>query len=147
MKLCYTTAALLLACAIAHAQERPVPKDSSRISVTGCTTDRTFIVTPRSEAEPVQATLRPGRRFRLSGAKKILEEIKKQEGMLVEITGLVRKSDLTETGVRAGRVRIGGGPPRAPMGGSNNVGRDPMYDEAVMDVEAWRPLPESCPSR
>src|SRR5262249_32794063 len=78
------------------AQERPVPKDSARVSIPGCAKGRTFIVAARSEAEPVRSDVQPGSRFRLSGQKKLLEEIKKQEkqGSMVEVTGLVRKSQL-----------------------------------------------------
>src|SRR5688572_27217259 len=80
------------------AQERDTtPKDSTRISIPGCAKDRTFIVAERSEHEPVGADVAPGRRFRLSGQKKILEEIKKSEGM-VEVTGLVRTAQLAGPG-------------------------------------------------
>jgi hypothetical protein len=65
------------------------------------------------------------------------------------VTGLVRQSDHGERGVglAGGRVRIGGGAPRAPMGGSatSGGGTDMTgYNEAVIDVEAWRPLPDAC---
>jgi len=141
--------ALLVAVATAApgaiAQEREVPKDSSRISIPGCAKDRRFIVAERPEHEPVRSDIRPGRRFRLSGPKKLLEEIKKTEGSMIEVTGLVRQSDLSERGIgiAGGRVRIGGGTPTAPIGG--RAGRDPGYNEVIIDIEAWRPLPESCP--
>lgn len=117
--------------------------------MTGCTKGRTFIVTPRSETEVVRSDVEAGRRFRLSGEKKIVEEIRKQEGMLVEVTGLVRKSQLhppAGVSVGKGRVRIGGGPMnRDPI--QSDPRRDPMYNEVVIDVESWRPMPESCPKR
>jgi hypothetical protein len=64
---------------------------------------------------------------------------------MVEITGLVRKSDLIEPGVglAGGRIRIA--PGRSPVGGS--VGREPGITQAVIDVESWRLLNASCPSR
>ena len=130
------------------AQERPVPKDSARISIPGCAKGRTFIVAARSEAEPVRSDVQPGSRFRLSGDKKILEEIKKHEGSMVEVTGLVRKSQLAGPGgvpIAGGRIRIGGGPPRDPI--YTDPARDPRYNEALVDVESWRPLRESCPAR
>jgi hypothetical protein len=143
-------AAFVVACgSVVFAQEREVPKDSTRVSVTGCTKGRTFIATPRSEPEPVRSDVEPGRRFRLSGPKQVLDEIRKQEGMLVEVTGLVRKSQLSPAAgvtLGKGRVRIGGGPMnRDPT--QSDPRRDPMYNEVVMDVESWRPLPESCPKR
>ena len=129
-------------------QERPVPKDSARISIPGCAKGRTFIVGARSEPEPVRSGVQPGSRFRLSGQKKTLEEIKKQEGSMVEVTGLVRKSQLAGPGgvpIAGGRIRIGGGVPRGPI--YTDPARDPGYNEAVLDVESWRPLPETCPAR
>jgi hypothetical protein len=61
---------------------------------------------------------------------------------MIEVTGLVRQSDLREPGgVNVGGVRIGGGPPQAGAGGRGNIGTL----DAVLDVESWRPLAESCP--
>lgn len=146
MKLLSTAFILTLGIAAAG-QEREVPKDSARISIPGCAKDRRFIVAARPEHEPVRSDIRPGRRFRLNGQKRLLEEIKKTEGTMIEVTGLVRQSDLTERGIgiAGGRVRIGGGAPQAPVGGG--VGRDPGYNEVIIDVEAWRQLPDSCPAR
>jgi hypothetical protein len=130
------------------AQERPVPKDSARVSIPGCARGRTFIVAERSEPEPVRSQVQPGSRFRLSGQKKLLEEIRKQEGSMVEVTGLVRKSDLAGPGgvpIAGGRIRIGGGAPRDSI--YTDPARDPRYNEAVLDLESWRPLPERCPAR
>jgi hypothetical protein len=130
------------------AQERKVPDDSSRISIPGCGKGRTFIVAARSEHEPVRSDVQPGRRFRLSGDKKLLDEIKKREGTMLEVTGLVRKSQLAGPGgvaIAGGRIRVGGGVPRDPI--YSQPTRDPMYNEAVLDVESWRPLPDSCPTR
>src|SRR2546425_10543809 len=99
------------------AQERPVPKDSARVSIPGCAKGRTFIVAARSDGEPVRSDVQPGSRFRLSADKKILEAIKKQEGSMVEVTGLVRKSQLAGPGgipIAGGGVRHGRGAPRGP---------------------------------
>jgi hypothetical protein len=137
----------VLACsAFVNAQEREVPKDSARISIPGCARGRTFIVGTRAD-EPVRSDVAPGRRFRLSGPKAILDQIKKQESNMVEVTGLVRKSQLAGPGgvsTAGGRVRIGGGDPRQALG---DPGRDVGYNEAVLDLESWRPLPEACKAR
>src|SRR5687767_9791807 len=82
---------------VMHAQEREVPKDSARISIPGCAKDRRFIVMARAD-EPLRSDIPPGRRFRLNGPKKILDEIKKQEGSMVEVTGLVRQSQVSGPG-------------------------------------------------
>lgn len=141
---------LLVAAAVASgslltAQERKVPDDSSRISIPGCAKGRVFIVGEAAEHEPVNSNVQPGRRFRLSGQKKVLEEIKTHGARMVEVTGLVRKADLAGPGgiaLGGGRVRIGGGPPQTP---TSDVSRNPGMSQAVLDVETWRPLPESCP--
>ena len=118
-----------------------------RLSIPGCSKDRRFIVAERPGHEPVRSDIRAGRRFRLHGKKDLLNEIKKQDGTMIEVTGLVRKMDLEERGMTmaGGRVRVGGALPRARMGG-NDVGADSGYEEVGIDVESWRPLPESCPS-
>lgn len=127
------------------AQEKPVPKDSTRLSVPGCAYDRLFIVDISPEHEMSRTDLKPGRRLRLSGPKKLLEEIKARKGDMVELTGLVRKSDLIEPGVglAGGRVRIM--PGRSPVG--TTVGRDPGVSQSVIDVESWRLLNATCPAR
>ena len=145
-------AAVLLAVAssslLADAQERDVPKDSERLALRGCARGRTFIVAPRSEHEPIRSDVEPGRRFRLSGPKKILDDIKAREVSMLEVTGLVRKSQVGGPGgvaIAGGRIRIGGGMPRDPI--YSDPRRDPMYNEVVMDVESFRTLAEECPAR
>jgi hypothetical protein len=130
------------------AQEREVPKDSARVTLQGCASDRTFIVGPRSEDQPGTLEVDPGRRFRLNGPKKILDEIKKRQSRTVEVTGLIRKNDVQGSQgipVLGGRVRIGGaGVPRSPMG---DPARDPAYNQVTIDVESWRELPGNCSSK
>ncbi|HZM94966.1 MAG TPA: hypothetical protein VFB92_16160 [Vicinamibacterales bacterium] len=132
-------------------QERKVPNDSQRITVPGCAKGRTFIVAAREGHEPTSGELAPGRRFRLSGDKDILKEIEKREGMMVQVTGLVRKADLAGPGgisTGGGRVRIGGGAPQSQVGGGPASGTlTGVKTDAVLDVEGWDRLPESCPSR
>ena len=129
-------------------QEREVPKDSVRLSIPGCVEGRTFIVMRRDRAEPVDVEVQPGRRFRLNGKKDMLKDMQSQKATMIEVTGLVRRSQVTERGVpiAGGRVRIGGGQPQAPMGGGG-VGQSAYYNEAILDVESWRSLPDSCPGR
>ena len=96
---------------------------------------------------PSARACEPGRRFRLAGKKEMLEAIRRREGTMVEVTGLVRKSDLDgASGVKlfGGRVRIGGTQPQAPL---SDAQRNSTYTEVVLDVESFRLLPESCPNR
>jgi hypothetical protein len=136
--------ALCLAGAVA-AQERPVPGDSARVAIPGCAKGRAFIVSESPEHEPAQLAIAPGRRFRLSGPKEILNDIKKYEGRLIEVTGLVRKNALQGPGgigIAGGRVRIGGGSPVASTGDPTRSVQG--YEQPVLDVEGWRQLGENC---
>src|SRR5688500_11933028 len=145
MKTLLSAALLAAGVATASAQEREIPKDSALVTVQGCARGRTFIVGPRSEHAPGNLEIEPGRRFRLNGPKKILDEIKKREATMVEVTGLVRKGQLSGPGgisVAGGRIRIGGALPQ-DTGPTRNM----AYNEVVIDVEGWRNLAESCPSR
>ena len=129
------------------AQERDVPEDSARVTLRGCAKGRAFVVGPRSEDQPGTLEIEPGRRLRLGGNGKVLDEIRKRERMMVEITGLLKRSDVPQQGVATagGRVRVGGGMPQSPTGGG--IKREPSHDPPLIDVESYRPLPESCPNR
>ena len=84
-------------------------------------------------------------KLRLEGQKKLLEEIKAKEGSMVEITGLMKQSEVVQPGVglAGGRVRITPVMP-AGRGAPNQVGGLPT---PVIDVESWRLLNSSCPRR
>ena len=125
------------------AQERPVPKDSTRLSISGCANGRVFTVgrDPEHESSFVIAL---GTKVRLEGDKKVLAEIKKHEGSMVEVTGLMKQSDVVQPGVglAGGKVRI---TPVMPNG--RTAGRDPGPPPPVLDVESYRLLNTSCPKR
>jgi hypothetical protein len=135
---------MVFACAQSTiAQERPVPNDSNRITIAGCARDRAFVVGTPEGREISTSGIQVGRRFRLSGPRSVLDDIKRREGSMVEITGLVRKSDMAGPGgisLLGGRVRIGGIAPRDAV-------RDPMYNQVVIDVEGYQLLPDPCASR
>jgi hypothetical protein len=140
-------ALVLLSSSFAQAQEKKIPKDSSRISIPGCAKDRTFIVAQSPEHEPVRSDVEPGRRFRLSAPKKVLNDIKAHQGSMIEVTGLVRTGQLAGPGgiaIAGGRIRIGGASPQQPI---SDPRRDPLYNQVVIDVESWRQLPDPCPAR
>ena len=126
------------------AQERPVPKDSTRLSISGCARGRVFTVGRDPEHEARGFQLEEGMKLRLEGQKKVLEEIKAHEASMVEITGLMKQSEVVQPGVglAGGRVRI------APvMPNSRTPGRDPGPSPPVIDVESYRLLNSSCPKR
>jgi hypothetical protein len=131
---------------LAAQEEKPVPKDSVRISIPGCSRGSAFVVTESPEGERTSIEVKAGRRFRLTGKKDLLDEIKAREGYVIEVTGIVRRNDLAGPGgvtLGGGRVRIGGGPPVAGTGAS--ASRAPESANAILDVEGFRPLGEPCP--
>jgi hypothetical protein len=139
------TLAIVLACAAAAvAQEKPVPKDSERIFIPGCAHNRVFTVGPRREDQPGRSDIAPGTRMLMNGAKKLLSDIKSHQSDEMELTGLIRKSDMQQPGVKIGsHVRIGPGP--SPTG--SNPGRDYYSNQIMIDVEGWRPLTGTCPAK
>jgi hypothetical protein len=128
----------------ALAQEKPVPKDSERIFIPGCARNRMFTVGPRREDQPGRSDIAPGTRLLMNGPKQLLNQIKSNESNEIELTGLIRKSDLTQPGVKIGdHIRIGPGP--SPTGA--NPGRDYQSNQIMIDVEGWRVLTGSCPAK
>lgn len=126
-------------------QERPVPKDSQRLSIAGCARGRVFTVgrDPNHESRGVE--LEEGMKIRLEGQKKQLEEIKAHEGAMVELTGLMKQSDMGQPGIglAGGRVRI---TPVMPTGRGPGAGPGGV-PTPVLDVESWLPLNSTCPRR
>lgn len=121
-----------------------MPKDSARLSISGCARGRVFTVgrDPTHEAQGFQ--LSEGMKLRLEGNKPVLNEIKKHEASMVEITGLMKQSEVVQPGIglAGGRIRI---TPVMPNGRS--AGRDPGPPPPVVDVESYRLLNSSCRGR
>jgi hypothetical protein len=121
-------------------QEKPVPSDSIRITIPGCSRGTAFTVMESPEHES-RASLPPGRRFRLSGSRTIMREIRDAEGQMIEITGLIRKGQLDQSGVAIGdNARISPGPTPG-----SSVRSNPNFTQVILDVEGWRPLAGDCP--
>jgi len=142
-----TLLALALLAALSNllsAQERPVPKDSTRLSISGCARGRVFTVGRDPEHEST-FVMELGTKVRLEGDKKVLADIKAHEGSMVEITGLMKQSDVVRPGVglAGGKVRI---TPVMPNG-NGRPGLDPGPSPPVLDAESYRLLNASCPNR
>jgi hypothetical protein len=127
-------------------QERPkVPKDSVELFVTGCLKGRVLAV---SEVRQTDTTSGPdirARSFRLSGKKPVMEDVKREDGKMVDVVGLIRKNDLREPGVKVGNTRVtvsGGSRP----GGPTTI-PDPADNVVVMDVSSVRSRGTSCVSK
>jgi hypothetical protein len=133
--------------AVLAAQEtRPVPKDSMRVYLTGCTKGRVFTAGPRMEDPPSNAEVREGTHLRMNGPKQLMEEIKahEQSSMMIGITGLMKKGQYGPGGISIGGVRIA--PQGSPSGPSAGIGGAGI-DQTAIDVESVRPVAGRCPSR
>jgi hypothetical protein len=123
-------------------EKKPVPKDSIRVFVPGCSKGFVFTAGPRTEDQTGGSAVPEGMHLRMSGPKNMMAEIKGQEGSRIEITGLMKKGQVGN-GIAVGRgVRITGGPPAAGGGLSSPGGR-----QIMIDVEGWRRVPGDCSSR
>ena len=139
-----TIALAVLSGPLVAQQEKPVPKDSVRVSIPGCTKGSIFTAGRRTPDQPGSVDIREGMQLRMNGPKKLMAAIKAHEGSMVEITGLVRRGQHDPSGVGiGGGVRITQGPP--PTGGS--VSAAPIASQMLIDVEGWRTAVGDCPSR
>ncbi len=142
-----TTAALVIALALTGAaqetpQEKKVPKDSVMLVVTGCLKGRVLAVSDVREEDTQTGPIVRGRSFRLAAKGDVMDDIKKDDKHLVDVTGLVRKSALIEPGVKLGKhVTLGGGSPTAGSGGRPAPSTDYL---PVMDVSSIRVRNVSC---
>ena len=142
MKTLLLVAGVVVSVGLLLAQEKPVPKDSTRIYVPGCAKGSVFTVGERTEDQPGRSDLRPGSHLRMNGPKKVMGEIKAHQGTQIEIIGLIRKSQ-DASGINIGGVRVS--PGLSPMG--SNQSRDSNMTQTMIDVEEWRALAGTCPTR
>ena len=125
-------------------ETKPVDKNSVRVVVTGCLKGRVLRTTASREVDVSSPIDLAGRSFRLAGPKPVMADVKKHDGDLVEIVGLVKKSDLPEPGMKLGssRVVIGAGPMSSDP--TRNPARDPLSYVAMMDASSVRWLEDGC---
>jgi len=95
-----------------------------------------------SEDQPGGTVVPEGTHLRMNGPKKVMAEIKGNEGSRIEITGLIKKGQVAGGGVAVGPVRIGPGTsgPSAGYGGMS-----PGSGQLMIDVEGWRHIAGECP--
>jgi hypothetical protein len=141
MKLIAILVALAASAGPLLAQEmKPVPKDSVRLSIPGCTKGYVFTAGPRTADQPGTANVPEGTHLRMNGPKKLMAEVKAHEGSMIEITGLVKKSDMVADGVVIGGVRI-----RPGRGtGNDSLSGSVVGSQISIDVEGWRPAEGGC---
>ena len=134
-------AVAMLSGTLAAQERKPVPKDSARVSIPGCTKGYVFTVGKRTVDEPGSVNVPEGTHFRMNGPKKLINEIKAQEGSMIALTGLTLKGQYLPGGIPiGGGVRVGPGP------GAGGFG-SPVAGQLSIDVEGWRPIEGHCPSR
>ena len=125
-------------------EQKPVPKDSIRVSIPGCTKGYIFTAGRRTLDEPGSVSVPEGMHFRMNGPKKLIAEIKAQEGSMIEIIGVTKRGQYKSDGVGiGGGVRVS--PGSGSMGGS--LPGSPVASQISIDVEGWRPVEGRCPSR
>ena len=141
-----TTAALVIALALTGAvQETPqektkVPKDSIELTVVGCLKGRVLKTLEQRRTDVETSPYVGERTFRLATKKPLTDELKKHQGHLVEVTGLVKRSALDDKGMKAGPATFSGGP---PVAGTKSI-PSPAADVDVMDVSSLRMRSSSC---
>jgi hypothetical protein len=136
--------AVALSAALAAQETKPVPKDSVRVFVPGCSKGALFTAGRRTEDQPGGSAVPEGTRLRMNGPKKLISEVKAQEGTRIEITGLIKRGQYEQSGIRLGPgVRISGG----PTGSTGGLGPSPVVEQIVIDVEGWRKVVGDCPER
>ena len=137
-------AVALLSGPLVAQEEKPVPKDSVRVTIPGCTKGYIFTAGRRTPDQAGSVDIPEGMHMRMNGPKKMIAAIKAHEGSMVEITGLMKKGQYNPEGVAiGGGVRIAPGP--APTAGG--FPGNPSGGQISMDVEGWRPIVGDCRSR
>jgi hypothetical protein len=130
--------AAALTTAIAGQEKKPVPKDSVRVAIPGCTKGYIFTAGPRTLEEPGNFEIREGMHLRMNGPKKLMAEIKAHEGSMIEITGLMKKGQYNDG------VNLGGGVRMSPAPSGVGVRMGPTGTQIQIDVEGWRQIEGSC---
>ncbi len=124
-------------------QEKPrVPKDSIELVVTGCLSGRVLAISDVRQTDVASGPDIRSRSLRVAGKKDVMKEIKRENHHLVEVTGIVRRSDLSEPGIHIGKgIVIGGG---KPMAGTSGARPAPTEFIPVIDVQSLRLRSTSC---
>jgi hypothetical protein len=135
----------------APAQETKKPDDrSAEVVLRGCGNGRVLVPMLIEGNVPTPVAL-IGRPVRLNGKRALIREIEKQKSRLIEVTGLVRRSDMQPEGPSTvvGNTRV-------TVGGSSPTSRDPLRADPMrqamtsvvhMDVTGFRVLEDACPAR
>ena len=119
-----------------------VPKDSVLAVITGCIKGRVIRASDVRQTDTTSGVNITGHTFRISGKKDVMNVVKEQDGRRSEITGLIKKSALMESGMKfkGGRVVIGGG----TSAGATSSMPSPGDNVLVLDAVSVQNLGTSC---
>jgi hypothetical protein len=139
-----TVAVAVLSGPLVAQENKPVPKDSVRVLIPGCSKGFIFTAGPRTPDQPGSLDIPDGMHLRMNGPRKMMAEIKAHEGSMIEITGLMKKGQYKPHGVGiGGGVRITPGPAHT----AGSLPGNPNVSQILIDVEGWRAVMGDCPSR
>ena len=147
LALACSLAAVSLAAAPQETQEKlpKVPKDSLVATIEGCLKGRVIRAYDVRQPDTTTGIDIRSKSFRIEGKKDLIADVKKNDGMHVEITGLIKKSALIEPGMKfkGGRVVVGGG---TGVAGSSGMGGapDPSANVVVIDAVTFRSFGDAC---
>jgi len=136
----FGVAIALITAPLAAQETKPVPKNSVRVTVPGCTKGYVFTVAPRTVEAPGSVDVPPGMHLRLNAPKKMMADIKAHEGTLIQVTGLIKKGQYGPGGIGVGGVRIM--PGTNPQSGTLSMGAPANL--VMMDVEGWQQAAGEC---
>jgi hypothetical protein len=137
---------MLMAVSPQEGETKKIPKDSVEIATRGCLKGRVFTAVPAPEGEGVRRGPDvTGRHFRVAGSKDIMKSVKEQNGHLVEVVGLIRKSALSDQGIgmKMGKTRVVIGAPGTDP--DRNMYNHPVANVDVMDLTSIGFLSNDCP--
>jgi hypothetical protein len=87
------------------------------VVVIGCLTGRTLRTSDVKYVDTQSGPDVTSRTFRVAAKREVMKALEKENGHLVEVTGIVKRSALDDTGIKVGsRVSIGGGSPVSRSG-------------------------------
>lgn len=120
----------------------PPDKNSVELIVRGCLKGREVTADQISGSDDLANET--GMIFRLSAKGDLSNEIKRQNGRFIEVTGRVKKTALATPGLKlgGGRIVIGAGP--VTQDPTRNPARNPSRRMVPMDITAIDMLRESC---
>ena len=124
-------------------EKKPVPSDSVRVSVAGCSKALRAFTANHNMPDVVSSLDIPaGMHLRMNGPKKVINAIDAYKDSMIQITGIMKKGQYGPGGVAIGGVRLAPGPSPGAAGFA-----DPAAGQVQIDVEGWSPVLGTCPAK